>query len=126
MKRSRGIFSVVPWLLVGAVIVIFGLSLPSVGLLVLAMAVFGAVVLSWGWGLPWLLVGAAMPVLWVAWKNRGGPGERCFETQNVSGCSELLDPLPWLVVGLVILTASAGIYLIGVRHTRSKDSASGP
>lgn len=82
------------WLVAGSVIAFFGMSLMTVGLPVLAIAIVAAALRNWKWDLPGLLAGVSLPVLWVAWKNRGGPGNECITTPSVSGCGELLDPMP--------------------------------
>lgn len=121
--RSRGMLSLFAWLVAGGVITFFGLSLPTVGLAVLAIAIVAAALTNWNWALPWLLVGTTLPVLWIAWKNRGGPGEDCFVTPSMSGCRELLDPLPWFASGLVLLALSAGMLLLGLKRAQERERA---
>ena len=118
MSVKGDVFGLLGWLVIGAVITFFGLSLPSVGLVVLAIAVGVAAFASWRWALPWLIAGAALPVLWVAWRNRSGPGETCFSTPTVSGCAELLDPVPWLLSALAALAVSAALLVLGRRRGR--------
>lgn len=50
-----------------------------------------------------LLTGAGLPFLLVAYFNREGPGTTCWHTATAGGCDEHLDPLPWLLVGLVLV-----------------------
>lgn len=64
------------WLVAGSVIAFFGMSLMTVGLPVLAIAIVAAALRNWKWDLPGLLAGVSLPVLWVAWKNRGGSASR--------------------------------------------------
>ena len=47
------------------------------------------------------LSGIGFPLLYVAWLNREGPGTTCWQT----GCAQHLNPIPWLVVGVVCLLA---------------------
>jgi hypothetical protein len=49
-----------------------------------------------------LLSGAGALLLYVAWVQRAGPGTTCWSTQTASGCDEHLNPLPWLVLGIVL------------------------
>ena len=112
------------WLLVGAIVAFFGLSMPTLGLV--AVLVAGVVA---GWrsrrqGLPGLLVGAALPLFWVAWLNRDGPGFVTFRTPTGQGGRELLDPLPWLVAGLLLLGA-AGALLGLARNADEPPAAAG-
>jgi hypothetical protein len=57
-----------------------------------------------------LLTGAGLPFLWVAYLNRGGPGTTCWAHGATSGCGEQLDPLPWLAIGLALVTAGVAAF----------------
>ena len=52
-----------------------------------------------------LLTGAGTLLLYVAWVQRAGPGTTCWHTATASGCDQHLNPLPWLVLGIVLVTA---------------------
>ena len=52
-----------------------------------------------------LLTGAGVLLLYVAWVQRDGPGTTCWHTATASGCDEHLNPLPWLVIGIVLVVA---------------------
>jgi hypothetical protein len=47
-----------------------------------------------------LLSGIAVPLLYVAWLQRAGPGTSCWHTATASGCDHPLNPLPWAVAGV--------------------------
>jgi hypothetical protein len=49
------------------------------------------------------LVGAGLPLLFVAYVNREGPGTTCWEHGTTAGCGEHLNPLPWLLLGLAFV-----------------------
>jgi hypothetical protein len=49
-----------------------------------------------------LVSGGGALLLYVAWVQRAGPGTTCWQTQTASGCDQHLNPLPWLVVGIVL------------------------
>jgi len=49
-----------------------------------------------------VLSGAGALLLYVAWVQRAGPGTTCWHTQTASGCDQHLNPLPWLVAGMVL------------------------
>ena len=51
---------------------------------------------------PGLLTGAAALLLYVAWVQRAGPGTTCWHTATASGCDQHLNPVPWLLAGLVM------------------------
>jgi len=62
-----------------------------------------------------LVTGAGLPLLLVAYIQRQGPGTTCWRTATSVGCDQHLNPLPWLIVGLVLVLAG----LIGhSRHNR--------
>lgn len=52
-----------------------------------------------------LLTGAGTLLLYVAWVQRDGPGTTCWHTATASGCDQHLNPLPWLVLGIVLVAA---------------------
>ena len=50
-----------------------------------------------------LVTGLGIPLIYVAWVQRAGPGTTCWHTATASGCDQHLNPLPWLVVGGVLI-----------------------
>ncbi|HVN52309.1 MAG TPA: hypothetical protein VMT43_12790 [Acidimicrobiales bacterium] len=54
---------------------------------------------------PALLCGLALPVLFVAWLNRDGPGEVCTVTPSSSSCVEEGNPWPWVAVATALILA---------------------
>lgn len=112
------------WFATGLVLSLGGVSLPSIGLFLLAL---GAALLVLALvrvrlaGSPFLLLGAALPLLLVAWLHRRGPGEHCWRTESAGGCSEYLDPWPFLVAGLVLLLVGGAL----VAAARARDRAAG-
>src|ERR1700684_1720926 len=56
-----------------------------------------------------LLAGAGLLSLFVAYVQRDGPGTTCWHTATSTGCDQHLNPIPWLVAGvLLILVAVVG------------------
>jgi hypothetical protein len=49
------------------------------------------------------LAGVGFLLLFVAYLQRDGPGTTCWRTNVASGCSEHLNPIPWLVLGFACL-----------------------
>jgi 4-amino-4-deoxy-L-arabinose transferase-like glycosyltransferase len=50
-----------------------------------------------------LFVGAGLVSLFVAYVQRDGPGTTCWHTASATGCDQHLNPIPWLVVGIVLV-----------------------
>jgi hypothetical protein len=50
-----------------------------------------------------LLAGAGLLSLYVAFVQRDGPGTTCWHTALASGCDQHLNPIPWLVAGIVLV-----------------------
>ncbi|WP_151526096.1 hypothetical protein [Serinicoccus kebangsaanensis] len=102
------------WLLTGGAGTLALLSLPSIGLLLVPLVGLGAVLAVRGdaRSFPWALVGAAGPLLWVAWRHRQGPGEHCRRADGVTGCGELLDPWPFLVAALAAVAVAATLFAL--------------
>ena len=62
-----------------------------------------------------LLSGAGVLLLYVAWAQRAGPGTTCWHTQTASGCDQNLNPLPWLLAGIVLsFSRGAAVALVVV------------
>jgi hypothetical protein len=57
-----------------------------------------------------LLSGAGALLLYVAWLQRAGPGTTCWQTQTASGCDQHLNPLPWLVAGVVLFVGGVAAH----------------
>jgi hypothetical protein len=107
------------WAGVGAISCFLALVLGTIGLaLTVVFVVLAAsrpTLRSSAWG---VATGAGLPLLYVAWVQRKGPGTICWSTASASGCDQYANPWPWLVVGLVLL--SAGV----VAHARRMRSTS--
>jgi hypothetical protein len=57
-----------------------------------------------------LLSGAGFLLLYVAWVQRDGPGTTCWHTATASGCDQHLNPLPWLVLGILFVVTGAAVH----------------
>ena len=57
---------------------------------------------DFGWGMLGLLVGAAVPLLYVAWLNRDGPGTVCTVDGPVTSCGDEVSPWPFVAMALVV------------------------
>ncbi len=118
----------IAWVIAGAGLVFSFLAILSIGVFTLPIAVLACVyatVRSHGRELRLLLTGAGLPVLWIAWLNRHGPGDYCITTAHSMSCEEMWNPWPWLacgvapiVVGSVPRPASRGRRQRAERATR--------
>ena len=78
---------------------------------------------------PALICGPALPLLFVAWLNRDGPGNVCTTTVTSQSCVEEWSPWPWLVAGLwfiaggVVISVAYRRYLTAVRARNEAASA---
>jgi len=115
------------WFAVGAGLSLGILGAMSIGVFVLPVAVAAAVVLATrhrgGDGLIGLVSGLGVPLLYVAYLNRSGPGMIC--TANSAGgqsCTEEWSPWPWAVLGAVLLLGGVVLYLSLARRRLLKAS----
>lgn len=107
------------WITVG-VLSGFGLiGILSIGLPLLVaavgLAVYGVSSGRAGRGAALSLVGVAAAPFFIAWFNRAGPGEVCSVDGSTQKCEEMVNPLPFLIVGLVMV--AAGLFF-GLRRRR--------
>jgi len=95
------------------------LSLLTVGPFVLLGTLFLSAWLLWrfnfGWAMGGLLTGAALPVLYVAWLNRDGPGDVCTSTATTQTCTEEWSPWPFVAAALVLAVAGLLVFARGRR-----------
>lgn len=100
----------VAWSLVGIGYALGLLSIMTIGLPILLAAVAGTLALllsRWArLGVLGLLAGLAVPLLYVAYLNRSGPGQICTTTGDATACLDQWSPWPWVAVALVLLVAS--------------------
>ena len=96
----------IAWWLAGGLWSVAVLAIATVGLFVLPLAIAMTAFLAWrsrGSAVMGLLGGLALPVFYVAYLNRGGPGTVC--TSNSAGgqtCVQEWSPWPWLSAAFVL------------------------
>lgn len=113
-QGDGGTISAVICLLVGIVTGWLGLHMPSVGLLALLVALVVGALRNWRWWPPWLLIGAALPWLWIALGEQGRAGYRIEDSADgFSGGSEVLDPTIFVVVAGCLLLPGLVLLLVG-------------
>lgn len=59
---------------------------------------------------PVFATGFGLPLLYVAFLNRSGPGEVCRLVDGGYQCGDQLHPLPWLAAGLVLTIAGVVLH----------------
>ncbi|MDR1238219.1 MAG: hypothetical protein LBK28_08250 [Propionibacteriaceae bacterium] len=59
---------------------------------------------------PGAIIGVGMVPLYLAWLNRGGPGEVCESTELTIRCSEHWNP--WLFLAVTIVLIGLGGWLV--------------
>jgi hypothetical protein len=99
----------ITWMLTGAGYALGILGALSIGPYVLVIAVAATIVLATRTGsrvgLPGLISGPSLPLFYVAFLNRSGPGTVCTSTATSQSCVDEWSPWPWLAIGVVVLVS---------------------
>ena len=106
----------VAWILVGITFAFALLSAMTIGVFVLPVAVGLAVLVATRQGsivgIVGLISGASLPLFYVAYLNRDGPGNVCRSfADGGSACTEEWSPLPWLFIGAVLLIGGVAAFV---------------
>jgi hypothetical protein len=108
------------WCVAGAGLCLGVVSMLTIGPFVLLLTLVLCGFLLWrldfGAGMAGLLAGASLPVLYVAWLNRDGPGTVCTSTSTSTSCGDEWSPWPF-VAGAVIMVVAAVVAFVRVRRT---------
>ena len=128
MKRSTGWLLFACWAVAGGLVTLGFLTMFTIGVFVMPIALVVVAVLLWrrqsrsvtAFG---LMVGAALPLVYVSWLNRAGPGTVCHNTALSESCVDELSPWPWLGAGLIV--AAAGVLLFVLISRRELPAPSG-
>jgi hypothetical protein len=103
------------WLLVGAGYALSFIGIASIGLFVLPLPVLATLLLvrrrQATSGLPGLVSGLAVPVLYVAYLNRAGPGTICTTVTGGQACNDEWSPWPWLAVGVILFVFGVAAFI---------------
>jgi hypothetical protein len=67
-------------------------------------------------GIAGLVSGLGLPLLYIAFLNRDGPGDICTTSARSISCTEETSPWPWLVVGLVLVGAGIFFFVVTTRR----------
>jgi hypothetical protein len=115
------------WGALGAAYIFGFLSVLSIGVLVLAVAGVGTALMLRRPAISFavvtgLVAGSGLPVVFVAWMNRDGPGNICKTTSGGTSCAQEWNPLPfWLIAGLLL---TGGAVAFSLLQRRAHSSAS--
>jgi len=120
-KQQRRWFWFIGWAIVGAGWGLGLLGIATIGVFVLPVTLAATVVLATrpgaAAGLPGVLTGLGLPVLYLAHLNRGGPGRVCSSTPTSQTCTE--NSNPWLWLGTATLLIASGVLIWARQRARS-------
>ena len=109
------------WFVVGALALLGLLTLLTIGPYVLLVTAAATALLATrrraSVGLPGLVSGLGVPLLYVAFLNRAGPGTVCTTTGSGESCVDEWNPWWWLTVGTGFFIA--GLLLVMVVRRRA-------
>lgn len=109
------------WLIVGAGYALSLLGAASIGLFVLPLPVLATILLARrqnaSSGLPGLISGLGIPLFYVAYVNRAGPGTICTAISGGQDCSDEWSPWPWLAAAVILLGLGLAVFIARQRHT---------
>ncbi|MEV0093446.1 hypothetical protein [Streptomyces sp. NPDC050738] len=118
--RAWGFFA--GWAAAGAGLMLALLTVLSIGVFVLPVAVALVVVLirlkDSERGLPGLVSGVGAPLLYVAYLNRSGPGTVCTTSGTGQTCTEEWSPWPWLAAAVIVVGVGMAVMAMMQRRAR--------
>ena len=108
----------VAWLVVGAGLALGVLSVIGLFLLPVVVVATAFLVTRRGAtrGLPGLISGIGIPLLYIAYLNRAGPGTVCTVIRGGHSCLDEYNPWPWLYVGTLLLLVGVAAFLASRRR----------
>ena len=117
VQRRWGFFFA--WIAIGAVFALSILGAMTIGMFVLPIAVGATAWLATrrhgSGGLAGLISGLGLPLLYVAYLNRAGPGTVCtVDSGGGQSCTDEWSPWPWFALGAALVIA--GVFVFVARH----------
>lgn len=116
----------VGWFVVGAGAALGVISILTIGVFVLAITVVIALLFATRRrsvdGLPGLISGFSLPLFYVAYLNRDGPGTICTFDQGIHSCGDEWNPAPFATVGAAFLLTGLIVFL-AMQHSRKRRAA---
>jgi hypothetical protein len=64
-------------------------------------------------GVAGLVSGFGLPLLYVAFLNRSGPGMICTATATGTSCADQWSPWPWLWIGSALVVVGLAWFIVG-------------
>jgi len=108
------------WLIIGVGYALSLVGSASIGLFVLPLPVIATILLARRQhatgGLPGLISGLGIPLLYVAYLNRAGPGPICTTIPGGQDCTDEWSPWPWLAAALILLALGVTTFIARQRH----------
>ena len=103
------------WALVSAGLITGLLGALTIGIAVLPVSLAAAVLLALArrpvGHLTGLISGLGLPLLYIAYGNRHGPGMICTSTATGGSCTQEYSPWAWAVPGILLLATGVIIFL---------------
>ncbi|MEW2050924.1 hypothetical protein [Streptomyces sp. NPDC005476] len=109
------------WLAVGGLAGVGLAAILTVGIALVLVAAVGAGLLLWQGprnATAGLVAGPALPLLYIAYLNRSGPGNVCHTVTGGQTCIEEYPPIPFLFGGVIFL--AAGFLIFTTLNRRNK------
>ncbi|WP_037884729.1 hypothetical protein [Streptomyces sp. NRRL S-646] len=103
------------WLAVGGCVALGLAALLSVGLVLIVLGALAAVFLlrkGHRNAVVGAVTGLSLPLFYVAYLNRGGPGNVCRATAGGETCTDEYAPVPFLIAGALLFAAGFLVFLI--------------
>lgn len=108
------------WAVAGGAAALGILTLLTIGVFVLPAALaLGAVLALRGrrqQAGPGILAGLGVPLLYVGYLNRGGPGTVCTALAGGTECTQETSPWLWVAAGLLLVIAGLSLSLAAARR----------
>ncbi|MGW2640968.1 hypothetical protein [Streptomyces sp. NPDC001348] len=108
------------WLAVGGCVALGLVALLSVGLVLIVLGALAAVALlrkGHRNAVAGGVSGLSLPLFYLAYLNRGGPGTVCRAVAGGRTCADEYAPVPFLIAGALLFAAGFLVFLIlGRRH----------
>ena len=110
------LWSFLAWPVVGAALSFGVLALMTIGIFILPFALLGLfILLKWGGdrrSSVGLISGVGLPLLYVAFLNRDGPGTICSPYGNGGQqCMDEWSPWPWFLIGAALVATGIALFV---------------